>query len=79
MQVKVTKPQVKRLLEQNGEVVLDLFSKGKDPNHYMTAVLQATIKDVNEIDERLPEAFKKFSGREDFSMSIWKDDEDESK
>ncbi len=76
MQVKITKPQVKKLLEQNGEVTLDLFERGKDPNHYMTAIYQITIKDINEIDGRASDGFKNFSGHRNFSMSIWKDEEE---
>ncbi|MGH0831283.1 hypothetical protein ACQVTX_23695 [Bacillus pretiosus] len=73
MQVKITKPQVRKLLEQNGEVTLDLFERGKDPNHYMTAIFQTTIKDMSEIDGRVSDAFKNFSGHRNFSMSIWKE------
>ncbi|EOO44147.1 hypothetical protein [Bacillus cereus] len=75
MQVKITKPQVKKLLEKNGEVTLDLFERGKDPNYFMTAIYQVTIKDINEIEGRVSDGFKDFSGHRNFSMSIWKDEE----
>lgn len=77
MEVKVTKPQVKKMLEKHGEVEINLFERGKDPNHYMTTIFQATIKDMSELDDKLPEAFKKAFGHKNFSMAIWKDTEED--
>lgn len=75
-QVKVTRPQVKKILEQAGWVVLDLFETGKDPNHYRTAMVQVEINDPSEIDSLLPKVFREFSGHTNFSMAIWEEDEE---
>ncbi|HDR8453974.1 TPA: hypothetical protein QC364_000766 [Bacillus cereus] len=78
MEVKVTKPQIKKMLEKHGEVTLTLFERGTDPNDRYKGTMQATIKDISEIDGRLVEAYRKFSGRSQFSLAIWKDEEEEN-
>jgi hypothetical protein len=74
MFIKVTKPQIKKLLEKSEQVELNLFNKEKDPNHFMTSMLVVDIKSIDEIEERLPKAFRDFSGHSQFSFAIWEDD-----
>ena len=76
MEVKVTKSQVKKLLEKHGEVELDLYEKGKNPNNLMTAILSTKIVDIKDFDEKLLKLFKEFSERKAFDMAIWKDDDE---
>jgi len=76
MEIKVSRPQVKKLLQEHGKVELDLYEKGKDPNHYMTTMMQVRITDISELDNRVLESFKKAFGKKEFSIAIWKDDEE---
>ncbi|URJ76322.1 hypothetical protein MF621_004028 (plasmid) [Bacillus velezensis] len=75
--VKVTKPQVKKLLEEKGTVELSLYKEGRDPNHYMAGIMDVTVRDLGELENRLPEAYKEFSGYSNFNMAIWKEDDEE--
>lgn len=70
MEMQVTRPQIRRLLHIHDEVELCLYTKGKDPNHILTALLVMKIKDISELDGRCKEAFKKFSGHSQFSMAV---------
>ncbi|QRV11404.1 hypothetical protein JR311_19680 (plasmid) [Bacillus velezensis] len=75
--VKVTKPQVKKLLKEQSAVDLSLYKEGRDPNHYMAGIMDVTVRDLDELENRLPEAYKQFSGYSNFNMAIWKDDDEE--
>ncbi len=75
--ITVTKPRVKKLLEEHDSVELSLYDKGKDPDHFMTATMIVDVKSVEDLEKLLPKAYKEFSGHSNFSMAIWQDDDEE--
>ncbi len=43
----------------------------------MAGIMDVTVRDLGELENRLPEAYKEFSGYSNFNMAIWKEDDEE--
>jgi hypothetical protein len=46
---RVTIPQLKRLIRENGKTEVWLFPKGKDPNHNMTYLMETQVASESDI------------------------------